>query len=100
LRSRRPAAVALFNVHLDLLLRAQVPAAHGATIALQDKAVAEVTKADVEAVRAERRVVLAKRSGAKQGEVGINCLLSRLRHLLSWAVGEGFITETPFKRGA
>jgi integrase len=39
------------------------------------------------------------RPGSKGGEVGINRLLSRLRHVFSWAIAEGHITDTPFKRG-
>ena len=35
---------------------------------------------------------------SKGGEVGINRLLARLRHLFSWAVAEGYVTDTPFKR--
>src|SRR5439155_23796451 len=31
--------------------------------------------------------------------VGINRLLERLRHLFSWAIIEGYIDSTPFKRG-
>jgi integrase len=38
------------------------------------------------------------RQSAKGGEVGINRLLTRLQHLFSWALGEGYCTETPFKR--
>ena len=39
------------------------------------------------------------RPGAKGGEVGINRHLARLRHVFSWAIEEGFIVDTPFKRG-
>ena len=35
----------------------------------------------------------------KGGEAGINRLLSRLRHLFNWAIAEGYLLETPFKRG-
>jgi integrase len=38
------------------------------------------------------------RSGAKSGEVGINRLLARLRHIYSWAIDEGYVDETPVRR--
>ena len=34
-----------------------------------------------------------------RGIVGTNRLLEQLRHLFSWAIGEGYIERTPFKRG-
>jgi len=95
---RRPKAKALFDVHLDILIDAQVPAAHGGTIALGEKAIGDVLKADIEAVREGRRTLLKNRPLAKGGECGINRLLSRARHLFAWAVAEGYTTETPFKR--
>lgn len=69
---------------------------------LEAKPIDAITKADVEAVRAWRRAELAagrSRPGTKGGEAGINRLLSRLRHVFSWAIGAGHLTETPFKRG-
>jgi integrase len=44
------------------------------------------------------RLSAKSRSGAKGGEVGINRLLARLRHVYSWAIEEGYVDETPFKR--
>lgn len=121
--TRRPSAKAMFEIHLNMLLRAPLPAANGATVKLEDKPIADVTKADVEAIRAGRRAELARaaaarravpeegiepvretkrqqvrRPGSKAGEVGINRLLARLRHVFSWAIAEGYVTETPFKR--
>jgi integrase len=34
----------------------------------------------------------------KAGEVGTNRLLTRLQHLFTWAIGEGLVDQTPFKR--
>jgi integrase len=82
--------------------RAEIPAANDATIRLEQKPIDAITKADVEAVRTWRRQEQAaskSQSGAKGGEVGTNRLLSRLRHVFSWAIAEGYITDTPFKRG-
>ena len=64
---------------------------------LGSKRIDTITKADVEAVREARRQY-PQRPGVKGGEVGINRLLARLRHLFSWAIAEGYTTETPFKR--
>lgn len=97
--TRRAGAKALFDLHLDMLVRAQVPAAAGTTVTLGDKAIEDISKADVEAVRDERRAALKGKKLAKGGECGINRLLSRARHLFSWAVAEGYAPGTPFKRG-
>jgi integrase len=86
---------------IRVLRRAEIPAAGGALTRLEAKPVAAITRADVEAVRAWRRdqQAIVKHSMAKGGEVGTNRLLSRLRHLFSWAIAEGHLIETPFKRG-
>jgi integrase len=90
-RSRlRPRSVEQAKYHLAALQRAEIPGANGALVRLADKPIESVTKADVEAVRALRRV---------RGIVGTNRLLERLRHLFNWAIGEGYIERTPFKRG-
>jgi integrase len=38
------------------------------------------------------------RATPKAGEVGTNRLLTRLQHLFVWAIGEGYVNDTPFKR--
>lgn len=100
--TRRPRARAQMEVLIAVARRAEIPAAHGAMIRLDQKPIDAITKADVEAVRTWRRQELAagkSRPGAKGGEVGINRVLSRLRHVFSWAIAEGHIKDTPFKRG-
>ena len=103
--TRRRAAQQIMEWHLGVLRRAEVPAAGGATIRLEHKAVTAISKADVEAVRDGRRAAATARGsteqarpGCKGGEVGINRLLARLRHVFSFAIAEGYATETPFKR--
>jgi integrase len=69
---------------------------------LERKEIRAVTRADVEAVRAWRRLQQASgrsHSGSKGGEVGTNRLLSRLRHIFNWAIAEEYLEATPFKRG-
>ena len=92
----------MMEILVAVMRRAEIPAAHGTLVRLEQKTIDAITKADIEAVRIWRRAELAagkSRSGSKHGEAGINRLLSRLRHLFNWAIGEGFLTETPFKRG-
>jgi integrase len=82
--------------------RAVIPAAHGATVRLEEKPIDAITKADIEAIRTWRREEQAagkSRPGPKGGAVGTNRLLSRLRHLFTWAITEGYLTTTPFMRG-
>jgi integrase len=90
------------EILIAMMRRAEVPAANGATIRLEAKPIDAITRADVEAVRTWRRQEQSagnSRTGSKGGEVGTNRLLSRLRHVFSWAIAEGYLTETPFKRG-
>ena len=91
--TRRPAAQQIMEWHLGVLRRAEVPAAGGATIRLEHKPLTAISKADVEAVRDGRRAQAKGaestervRPGCKGGEVGINRLLARLRHVFSFAV--------------
>ena len=63
--TRRDTAVAMFNVHLNMLLRATVPAAHGTTIPLSDKPIDTITKADIESIRTARRSALAAAQTAR-----------------------------------
>src|SRR2546427_5414395 len=114
--------------HLGVLRRTEIPAAHSQSIRFELKPIKDVNKADIEAIRDARRragpeaiaardqweAEAAERAkhdqkmdrpkprllpGSKGGEVGINRLLERLRHLFSWAIEEGYIDSTPFKRG-
>ena len=73
---------------------------------------------DIEAVRDARPIELAAREARRAaaraaglpspavrvpsagGEVGINRLLSRLRHAINFAVEEGYIEHSPFYRGS
>ena len=70
--------------------RIEVPAANGAKVQFGAKPIDAIIKADVEAVREARR---------PHGVIGCNRLLARLRHCFNWAIAEGFIEQTPFKRG-
>jgi integrase len=103
--TRRPAAQQVMEWHLGVLRRAEVPATGGATIRLEHKPLTAISKADVETVRDGRRAAAKAsgptervRPGCKDGEVGINRLLARLRHVFSFAVAEGYVSENPFKR--
>ena len=100
--TRRPRARREMETLIAMARRAEIPAAQGATLRLEQKPIDAITKADVEAVRTWRRQEQAaskSRPGAKGGEVGTNRLLSRLRHAFSWAIAEGYLLDTPFKRG-
>ena len=95
--SRRPRAVQQAVSHLRILRRAEVPGPGGHGIPLANRPIDSIIKADVEAIRDGRRRH-PERPGVKGGEVGINRLLARLRHVFSWAIAEGYTTETSFKR--
>lgn len=100
--TRRAGGRQMMEILVAVLRRAEIPAAQGTTMRLEQKPIQDVTKADIEAVRAWRRAELAAgkaRAGAKGGETGINRVLARLRHLFNWAIAEGYLEATPFKRG-
>lgn len=100
--NRRPKGRAEMETLIAVFRRAEIPGPKGTSLKLEQKPIADVTKADVEAVRDWRRAQQAEKTylrGAKQGEVGINRMLARLRHLFSWAIEEGHLENTPFRRG-
>ena len=137
--TRRERAAAEMALQVEALRRAEVPAANGRTVRLEEEPVDAILKGDVEAIRDDRRAAMATskaawdewqaldaepldptdadavqayamrvealrplarlaRRSAKGGEVGTNRLLTRLHHLLHWAIDEGFATRTPFTR--
>jgi integrase len=92
---RREGGRLLMEWYLAGLRRLRIPAAHGTMIALEDKPIADITTADVEAVGA----TWPRRAGsAKGGRVGRDRALKRLRHLFNWAIEHGYVDHTPFKR--
>lgn len=76
--------------HLRAVRQVEIPAAHETTIRLETKPIDAITRADVEVVREAR---------LPHGIIGCNRLLARLRHLFNWAIAEGILEQSPFKRG-
>lgn len=94
--SRRLGPRKTMSYYMAGVMEVQVPARGGTAVALGDKVLAEITKADIEALRASW---LSRNKGlAKGGLVGVNRMLRRVRHFFNWAVEEGFIEESPFRR--
>jgi integrase len=124
--TRRESARKTMLWHLGVLRRTEIQAAHGQRIRFEQKPIRHVTKADIEAIRDARRRAASDAVSAREqwerevaalklgetmdrpkprmlpgvagGEIGINRLLERARHLFSWAIEEGYIDATPFKR--
>jgi integrase len=86
----RPSTARQTDSALRIARACEVPAAHGQRIRFDQKPLASVTKADIEAIRAQRR---------PRGVVGCNRVLSRVRTFWNWSIREGFAVSTPFKRG-
>jgi integrase len=137
---RRDAAQDTMKWTLGVIRRTQIPAANGAVVRFESKPIADITAADIEALRDARRAALAAtqrtldeavalearaalpetsrqdrrglrrqarslrrsarcRPGTKSGEVGINRLLARVRHVFTWAIKKkGCLDAHPFKR--
>jgi integrase len=126
---RRPAATAEMTRLVTAVCNATLTDAEGRSVRLGDLAAAAITKAHIEAVRAERRqaheaglratervaalraadepvpadlLQLAQRAAvrSKSGRVATNRLLARLRHLFAWAIAEkGLLDSSPFSKG-
>jgi integrase len=89
------------EILVSLMCRAEVSTPHGDG-RLGSRTIDSIKSADIEGVRTWRRKQQASGTahlGRAAGETGTNRLLSRMRHLFKWAVRQGYIDETPFKRG-
>ena len=89
--------------YVRILKNAEVPVAKGTIVRLMNRPMEAITKADVEAVRIWRREQLRRPDqrvglGTKNGEIGIEHLMRTLRHMFNWAIAEGYVDGTPFKR--
>ena len=94
--SRRRSPTRTMSWYMRAVLEVAVPARNGTTVVLGDRVLADVTRADIEALRAHWHT--RKRPLAKDGLVGVNRMLRRVRHFFNWAVEEGYIDATPFRR--
>ena len=104
--TRRESARRHMRSHLAILRDIAMPDAAGTVVRLADKPMDAVTGADVDAVRRIRRDAMSvplhadprRRPGLKDGEVGINRLLARLRHIYNWAIKKKYVEHTPYRR--
>jgi integrase len=85
----RPRTAQQAGYHLAAFVDAVVPGVHGGSVRLGEKPIAEVTRADIEALRKEHRT---------RGVVGTNRLMERIRHFFNWTIIEEYAERTPFKR--
>ena len=115
LPTRRPRAIKQFEYYIAIARNAAVPGPNGSTLRLEQKSADAVTRADLKticdsrltmarSVREQRERALADgqkprgRVLEKAGHVGVNRLLARVRHLFNWAIDEGHVDRTPFRR--
>lgn len=92
---RRDAGRAIMALYVARLKASIIPAQRGAVVRLDDKPIAEITTADVEAIR-DGWTRLTK--AAHGGRIGADRALKRLRHLFNWAITRGYVDRTPFRR--
>jgi integrase len=118
--TRRPRARVHFEQALNRLQQATVTVAGGRRVKLATVPIRSVTRVMIEEIRTAHRARHAAiaeawqaaqrlapdqrpadlpRPTAKGGEVAVNRLFARLRHLLNWAVLAGYLDATPFKLG-
>src|SRR5262245_49561421 len=94
-RPRREAGRKLMDWYVRALKRVEIPAAGGTTIRLELKPMADITRADVEAIR---EAWPRQKACSKGGNVGADRALKRLRHVFNWGIAEGYINATPCRR--
>lgn len=94
-RPRREGGRKLMETYIAALRRVEIPATNDSTIRLEQVPIADVTTADVNAIREGWK----RRTGAaKGGRVGADRALKRLRHMFHWAIENGLVNHTPFRR--
>lgn len=91
---RRPLGRKIMEYNVRSLREIEIPVG-GCQLPFEAKLLEDITKADIEAIR---RIYRDHAPREKGGEVGCNRLLARLRHMFNWAIGEGYMDHTPFKR--
>lgn len=94
--SRRQGPKRTMSYYMEGVMGVAVPARAGTTISLGQKVLAEIVKADIEAVRAYWPT--RNKGLSKGGLVGVNRMLRRVRHFFNWVVEEGYLDESPFRR--
>ena len=90
----RASGVATMVWALATVRHIEIPGAGGQRVRFEQKPIKEVVKADLDAIREAR----ARQARPGSTGAGTNRLLSRLRHLFTWAIAEGYIEYTPFRR--
>jgi integrase len=80
--------------YLAALRRFQIPATNGTKVRLEQKPIDDITTGDVESIRDGWK----RKRASRDGRVGVDRALKRLRHLFNWAIERGYADKTPFKR--
>jgi integrase len=84
------------HYYLDGMRGTEVPAANGFKVKLEHKPIDDVTTADVKHTIAAWKLRKRTRAGAKGGAVAERHLIATGRHLFSWAIAEGHVSQSPF----
>jgi hypothetical protein len=96
--TRTAASERQFVCYLNLARRTDVPAANGTTVRLEQKAITDVTRADIKAL-CESRLTIAGTKAAKgtdydkAGHVGVNRLKARVRRVTCPSSVHAFVRE-------
>jgi integrase len=94
-KPRREGGRKLMEWMVKALKRVEIPARNGHTVTLADKPMADITTADIEAVRIHWPL---KTKQPKGGTTGPDRNLKRLRHLFNWAIRVGIVESSPFRK--
>jgi integrase len=94
-KPRREGGRKLMEWMANALKRVELPARGGKMIAFKDKPMAEITTADVEAVRVHWPL---KTKQPKGGTTGPDRALKRLRHMFNWAIRVGIVESSPCRK--
>ena len=94
-KPRREGGRKLMEWMVNALKRVEIPARGGRMVKLGDKTMADITTADLEAVRMHWPL---KTKQPKGGITGPDRNLKRLRHIFNWAIVKGIVDGSPFRR--
>lgn len=96
---RRDSAKRGIENQIRLIERVEIPGPGGKAIRFVDLKLAKIRPEDVEALIDARRAasLASKRAGCKGGEVQINRLIARLKHIFGHAIKRGLIRHSPIR---
>ena len=94
-KPRREGGRKMMEWTVNALKRVEIPGYKGRMVKLADKPIADITTADLEAIRVHWPL---KTKQPKGGITGPDRNLKRLRHMFNWSIRVGIVESSPFRK--